>query len=143
MGKTTFSGPVRVGKDTGAGITTTLGIVPVVQSVVVSAAAKKAFIAVPPNSQLIDVYTIIDTAVAGSAASYTVRIGVSADEDQYATMSVSGKNIYRPTTSVSGISWKSLGTSAANLVTVDATVATSSTTGAFAGVVHIVYKPGS
>ena len=141
MSKTTFSGPIRTGKNRGYPTGNTIGVLPAVQSVVVSAGAKKGFIAVPPNSAMLDVITILDAAVAGSAASYSIRVGVSADEDQYATMSVSAKSVYRATTGASGVSWRNLGTQDANIVTVDATVATS-TAGAFSGIVHIVYLQG-
>jgi hypothetical protein len=143
MSRTTFSGPVRTGKEAGHALGNTIGTVLAVQSVVVSGGAKKGFVMVPPNCELIDVMAVIETAVAGSAASYTIRIGTSADEDQYAGISVSGKNTYHTLTGVSGAAWKTLGASAANRVTVDATVANSATTGAFAGVVHITYKQGS
>ena len=60
MGKSTFSGPIRTGVDTGRADTTTIGTVVLQQSVTVVASAQRTtaaakFLVIPPNSDLLDI----------------------------------------------------------------------------------------
>lgn len=124
MAKTTFSGPIRTGKDTGAPTTRTIGTVSLVQACTVVAGAMKNILVFPPNSSMIGSTVIVRQAVSGIAAGVTVRIGVSADEARHGSVAVSAARAYDMTTA-SGATWWALGTADANLVSVDATAQAS------------------
>ena len=142
MSKTTFSGPLRTGKNTGVPVTTTLGHLVAEQRVTVAVASKKARLFLPPNSSLIEGTIFVTDAVSGIAAGVNVRLGTSADEGKFSVTPVSARNLYR-IAAVSAPSVLNFGTSVANTIAVDATAqASAADLVAFQAVVSILYRQG-
>lgn len=128
MGITTFSGPIRTGRDIGPPSQNTRGTVVLHQAGTVLAGANtmKTQVQVPPNCRLIDVMANVRQAVSGIAAGVNIRIGTSADSARFATIPVSAAGNYRLPTAGSAAAFVSgLGTADFNLVVADATAQAS------------------
>lgn len=139
MANTTFQGPVRVGVDTGATATSTIGRVLVTQVATVNGAASGATnIVIPRNAEVVD-WTMAVVCAASAATSIVsqgvnFRIGRVAGNDAYfATIKVSGIGRYplaatvlNPPANASVASNFGTGVTADTQVFVDATVVTSS-----------------
>lgn len=107
MGKTTFSGPIQTGKNTGAPSTTTLGIVTVTQVASFSAAITSAHtVAVLPTPcRITNMYLDVDTAFAttvSAAADHNLKVGIIGDTTRFVDVGISGVARYDLTTGVSG-----------------------------------------
>jgi len=131
MGVTTFSGPIRTGRDPGIPGQDTRGTVVLSQVGTVGAAvaARKSQIQLPPNCRLVDFTIYVLQAVSASAGgtAATLRIGTSADSTRYGSLPVSAVGIYRPTLVQVSVRAMASGAGSAdfNLVVFDATVQAS------------------
>lgn len=133
MGKTTFSGPLRTGQNTGAPSTTTIGTLPATQACTVSVNARKGVIVVPDDVQFDRITAYVTQVVSGSsmAAGVNIRVGVSAREAKYATIPVSAMGVYeasRVPANCSAIAWMaavSAGLGDTAIITIDATAQAS------------------
>ena len=140
MGKTTFSGPVRTGNNSGAPVTTTIGHLVAEQRTTVQVGAMKSRLFLPPNSALIEGTIFVTDAASGIAAGVNVRLGTSADEGKFSVTPVSARNLYR-IAAVSAPSVLNFGTSVANTIAIDATAqASAADLVAFRAVVSILYR---
>jgi len=133
MGKTTFSGPVRTGKDTGVPATTTLGTMEVVQGVsLASTTSGASTVVLPPNTKINEMQVEVHVPTSASTAAdnnMSIRVGNSADLDYFADITVSAKGIYRTGAGInvaaaSSKSWLDTGASATQLY-IDVTAAGS------------------
>lgn len=100
MGKTTFSGPIRTGVDTGVAGTTTIGTVVLQQSVTVVASAQRTTAAsktiiLPPNCDLTDIIVRTYAAWAHGATFGTVDIGDAASPITIAKVSCPNSGVFR------------------------------------------------
>lgn len=91
MARTTFKNGIRVGKDHGASSLNTLGDVLLVQeataAVGVSAGSGQAF-RLPANATIHDIKYRQITAESSAGASHTIRVGTSADETFFGSLTV-------------------------------------------------------
>lgn len=124
MSKTTFSGPIRTGKDYGIPVQNTIGTVLLVQAATVAVGALKNFVVLPPNSSMVGATVIVRQAVSGVAAGVNVRIGSSADATKYGTVPVSAVRSY-DVTAVSGATVVNVGTADYTVIAIDATAQAS------------------
>jgi len=139
MAKTTFSGPIRTGKDYGSPLNNTLGTVQLIQTATVAVGAMKNFVVLPPNCSLLGGTAVVRDAVSGVAAGVNIRIGTTADATKYAIVPVSAARAY-DITAVSGANTVSIGSGDSNLIAIDATAqASAADVVAFNAVVYLRY----
>ena len=135
MGTTTFSGPVKSGTIR-EGASANVGTLVCAQSAAITelAASTASSIIIPANSQIINIYVLIQTAWDGGTN--TLDIGSSADPDLYCDgLPATVVGNHRVTAAYTGTeaNWKDIGTS-------DVTVYyTSVASGAGTGVLTIQY----
>lgn len=129
-----FNGRIDVGD------AATLGGVVVSQSTTVlsSASGPSGFgstseMRLPANSQIVDMMLHVRTSASGNAGGMLVRVGTSADEDQFANILCSAIGTYRIGgagnligAAASGAAWQNVGANAAQ-VHIDVTAQTSTT----------------
>ena len=113
MGTTTFSGPVKAGTIR-EGASANLGIVTMAQSAAITEAASEAStgIIIPANSQIINLYVLIQTAWDGGTN--TLDVGVSGNADLYVDgLPATVVGNHRATAAYTGTeaNWKDIGTS--------------------------------
>ena len=144
MSKSTFSGPVRTGKDYGSPYTNTIGTVIAVQRATVLSGALKNYFVLPPNSEILQLDVLVDGS-AGQVTGCLVDFGTSADQAKYGSVSVSAVGLYRPlATGVSGAALKSAGAADSNIVTIVASaLASGAAMVGFAAVGRIYYLQGT
>ena len=129
MGTTTFSGPVKAGT-VREGASANVGYVVMSQSEAITelAANTASSIIIPANSQIINMYVLIETAWDGGTN--TIDVGISTDTDLYCDgLPATVVGNHRVTAAYTGTeaNWKDVGTSDVTLY-VDS-VATGSGTG--------------
>lgn len=144
MGKTTFSGPLRVGKNTGVSSTSTIGTTVIEQSVTVAATTSGAStIVVPQDARITQISLLVRTAATDNSGGINVRVGNSSDVDYFATVKGSASNIYMcgvapNVAAASAASWYNM--SADTQVYVDVTAAaTAAETAGFVGILSVQY----
>jgi len=113
MGTTTFSGPVKSGTIR-EGASANVGTVVCAQSAAITelAASTASSIIIPANSQIINIYVLIQTAWDGGTN--TIDIGSSADPDLYCDgLPATVVGNHRVTAAYTGTeaNWKDIGTS--------------------------------
>ena len=113
MGTTTFSGPVKAGT-VREGASANVGYVVMSQSEAITelAANTASSIIIPANSQIINMYLLVQTAWDGGTN--TIDVGTSADPDLYVDgLAVSSLGNHRATAAATGTeaNWKDVGTS--------------------------------
>ena len=113
MGTTTFSGPVKAGTIR-EGASANLGFVTMAQSAAITelAANTATSIIIPANSQITNMYVLVQTAWDGGTN--TIDVGTSADPDLYVDgLAVSSLGNHRVTAAATGTeaNWKDVGTS--------------------------------
>lgn len=140
MTKSTFSGPIRTGKDYGSPYTNTIGTVVAVQRATVASGALKNYWVLPPNSEILRFEVLVDGS-AGQVTGCLVEFGTSADQNKYGSVSVSATGVYAPlATAVSGAALKNAGTADSNIVTIVASaLASGAAMVGFAAVGRIFY----
>lgn len=99
MGKSTFSGPLRTGLDTGNLDTGTIGSVILSQVTTIDRSSSVKSVLqiarVPDNSDIIDfIVTVVSAFDSGAAGVADIRIGTTADETRFGTVRVSGAGKY-------------------------------------------------
>lgn len=142
MGKSTWSGPIRTGRDTGAPSTTTIGVVAPTQFCTVTGNTSGAVnIVIPQGADIWDMRVVVyrESSAAGSAATsgLLIRIGNVTDEDYFGQIKVSSAGIYvagggalNLPTAVSAASWRDLAGDTRLSIDVTAAVAGSAGEGA-------------
>jgi hypothetical protein len=125
MSKTTFSGPIRTGRDPGYSAARSIGYVPVTQQVRFSAGTID-YVVLPPASRVVDIRTVVFTALSGAPGA-DVRVETSAGL-QFANFSISAKGVYEAdAATVSAPAWLSAVPDGSPLaVVIDVTAPTSS-----------------
>ena len=113
MGTTTFSGPVKAGT-VREGASANVGYVVMSQSEAITelAANKASSIIIPANSQITNMYVLVQTAWDGGTN--TLDVGTSADPDLYVDgLATSSLGNHRVTAAATGTeaNWKDVGTS--------------------------------
>ena len=113
MGTTTFSGPVKAGTIR-EGASANVGTLVCAQSAAISelAANTESAIVIPANSQIINMYVLIQTAWDGGTN--TIDVGTSADPDLFCDgMPATAVGNHRVTAAYTGTeaNWKDVGTS--------------------------------
>ena len=113
MGTTTFSGPVKAGT-VREGASANVGYVVMSQSEAITelAANTESAIVIPANSQIINMYVLVQTAWDGGTN--TLDVGTSADPDLYVDgLATSSLGNHRVTAAATGTeaNWKDVGTS--------------------------------
>jgi len=113
MGTTTFSGPIKSGTIR-EGATTNVGTVVCAQSAAITelAANTATAIIIPANSQITNMYVLIQTAWDGGTN--TIDVGTSADPDLYCDgLAATALGNHRVTAAATGTeaNWKDIGTS--------------------------------
>jgi len=113
MGTTTFSGPVKAGTIR-EGASANLGFVTMAQSAAITelAANTATSIIIPANSQITNMYVLVQTAWDGGTN--TIDVGTSADPDLYVDgLATSSLGNHRVTAAATGTeaNWKDVGTS--------------------------------
>ena len=113
MGRTTFSGPVKSGTIR-EGASANLGFVTMAQSAAITelAANTATSIIIPANSQITNMYVLVQTAWDGGTN--TLDVGTSADPDLYVDgLATSSLGNHRVTAAATGTeaNWKDVGTS--------------------------------
>jgi len=113
MGTTTFSGPVKSGTIR-EGASANVGFVVMSQSAAITelAASTASSIIIPANSQITNMYVLVQTAWDGGTN--TIDVGTSADPDLYVDgLSTSSVGNHRVTAAATGTeaNWKDIGTS--------------------------------
>ena len=113
MGTTTFSGPVKAGTIR-EGASANVGTLVCAQSEAITelAANTESSIIIPANSQIINIYVLVQTAWDGGTN--TLDVGTSADPDLYVDgLSVASLGNHRATAAATGTeaNWKDIGTS--------------------------------
>ena len=144
MGRTTWSGPIRTGTDTGAAATRTIGSVVLNQATTVtrtnSAAAQVAKL--PENSDVLDIKINVTQSfqTSGATGVCDIRVGTTAVDDRFGSFRVSAAGLYSlaARTSVTQ-SWENL--TAGNTTIVAQVTAVGSATAASPGeaVVRVIY----
>ncbi len=98
MGKSTFSGPIRTGKEgDGTVATVTLGIVPATQKTIVSGEATVTVARLPGRTvDILDFTIVADGAYNATAnASTNFLFGDGTTDNLYGTISVSARGVYK------------------------------------------------
>ena len=113
MGTTTFSGPVKSGT-VREGASANVGFLVAAQSAAITenGSASDTGIIIPANSQIINMYVLVQTAWDGGTN--TLDVGTSADPDLYVDgLSVSSVGNHRATAAATGTeaNWRDVGTS--------------------------------
>ena len=113
MGTTTFSGPVKSGTIR-EGASANVGFVVMSQSAAITelAASTASSIIIPANSQITNMYVLVQTAWDGGTN--TLDVGTSADPDLYCDgLAVTALGNHRVTAAATGTeaNWKDIGTS--------------------------------
>ena len=113
MGTTTFSGPVKAGPIR-EGATANVGTLVCAQSAAITelAANTATSIIIPANSQITNMYVLVQTAWDGGTN--TLDVGTSADPDLYCDgLAVTALGNHRVTAAATGTeaNWKDIGTS--------------------------------
>jgi hypothetical protein len=113
MATTTFSGPIKSGT-VREGASANLGTVVCAQSAAITelAASTASSIIIPANSQIINIYVLVQTAWDGGTN--TLDVGTSADPDLYVDgLAVTALGNHRVTAAATGTeaNWKDIGTS--------------------------------
>ena len=113
MGTTTFSGPVKAGT-VREGASANLGFVTMAQSAAITelAANTATSIIIPANSQITNMYVLVQTAWDGGTN--TIDVGTSADPDLFCDgLAATALGNHRVTAAATGTeaSWKDIGTS--------------------------------
>ena len=113
MGTTTFSGPVKAGTIR-EGASANLGFVTMAQSAAITelAANTATSIIIPANSQITNMYVLVQTAWDGGTN--TIDVGTSADPDLFVDgLAATALGNHRVTAAATGTeaSWKDIGTS--------------------------------
>ena len=113
MGTTTFSGPVKAGTIR-EGASANLGFVTMAQSAAITelAANTATSIIIPANSQITNMYVLVQTAWDGGTN--TIDVGTSADPDLFCDgLAATALGNHRVTAAATGTeaSWKDIGTS--------------------------------
>ena len=113
MGTTTFSGPVKAGTIR-EGASANVGTLVCAQSAAITelAANTESAIVIPANSQIINMYVLVQTAWDGGTN--TIDVGTSADPDLFCDgMPATAVGNHRVTAAYTGTeaSWKDIGTS--------------------------------
>ena len=113
MGTTTFSGPVKAGPIR-EGATANVGTLVCAQSEAITelAANTESSIIIPANSQIINMYVLVQTAWDGGTN--TLDVGTSADPDLFVDgLSTASLGNHRATAAATGTeaNWKDVGTS--------------------------------
>ena len=113
MGTTTFSGPVKAGTIR-EGASANLGFVTMAQSAAITelAANTATSIIIPANSQITNMYVLVQTAWDGGTN--TIDVGTSADPDLYCDgLPATALGNHRVTATYTGTeaNWKDVGTS--------------------------------
>ena len=113
MGTTTFSGPVKAGT-VREGASANLGFVTMAQSAAITelAANTATSIIIPANSQITNMYVLIQTAWDGGTN--TIDVGTSADPDLFCdglAATALGNHRVTAAATVTEASWKDIGTS--------------------------------
>ena len=113
MGTTTFSGPVKAGTIR-EGASANVGFVVMSQSAAITelAANTATSIIIPANSQISNMYVLVQTAWDGGTN--TLDVGTSADPDLYCDgLAVTALGNHRVTAAATGTeaNWKDIGTS--------------------------------
>ena len=113
MGTTTFSGPVKAGTIR-EGASANLGFVTMAQSAAITelAANTATSIIMPANSQITNMYVLVQTAWDGGTN--TIDVGTSADPDLFCDgLAATALGNHRVTAAATGTeaSWKDIGTS--------------------------------
>ena len=113
MGTTTFSGPVKAGTIR-EGASANLGFVTMAQSAAITelAANTATSIIIPANSQITNMYVLVQTAWDGGTN--TIDVGTSADPDLFCDgLAATALGNNRVTAAATGTeaSWKDIGTS--------------------------------
>jgi len=127
MGRTTFSGPIRTGRNVGIPGQNTIGTVYLMQEATVTNAAKKNQLQMPADCLIDDflVHCRVAVSVLGSASTnVNIRLGTSADATRYGAILVSAAGVYRSisaNTSVRALG-SGMGTGDFNILAVDSTV---------------------
>ena len=135
MGTTTFSGPVKAGPIR-EGASANVGTLVCAQSAAITenGSASDTGIIIPANSQIINMYVLVQTAWDGGTN--TIDVGISTDTDLYVDgLSVSSAGNHRATAAATGTeaNWRDVGTS-------DVTIYVDSVaTGSGAGVLTVEY----
>lgn len=142
MGRTTFSGPVRTGQDTGVPATTTLGTLLAHQyATVVSNTSGGSSIVLPANAKIVDMILEVLVSASGNATGVTTRVGTGTDPTQLASITATAKGTYRPGVTknfaaASAAVWDNVGTSALR-VWIDVTA--TSVTNQFSARLGVIY----
>ena len=113
MGTTTFSGPIKAGT-VREGASANVGFTVMTQSAAITelAASTASSIIIPANSQIINIYVLVQTAWDGGTN--TLDVGTSADPDLYVDgLATSSLGNHRVTAAATGTeaNWKDVGTS--------------------------------
>ena len=113
MGTTTFSGPVKSGT-VREGASANVGFLVAAQSAAITenGSASDTGIIIPANSQIINMYVLVQTAWDGGTN--TLDVGTSADPDLYCDgLAVTALGNHRVTATATGTeaNWKDIGTS--------------------------------
>ena len=113
MGTTTFSGPIKAGT-VREGASANVGFTVMTQSAAITelAASTASSIIIPANSQITNMYVLVQTAWDGGTN--TLDVGTSADPDLYVDgLAVSSLGNHRVTAAATGTeaNWKDVGTS--------------------------------
>lgn len=95
MTSTTFQGPVQTGQDTGAPASTTIGTLVATQRVTVAGTTSGASSIVLPSCTITDMVLDVLVSASGNAGGMLVRVGTTADADQYASIKGSAAGRYR------------------------------------------------
>ena len=113
MGTTTFSGPIKAGT-VREGASANVGFTVMTQSAAITelAASTASSIIIPANSQITNMYVLVQTAWDGGTN--TLDVGTSADPDLYVDgLATSSLGNHRVTAAATGTeaNWKDVGTS--------------------------------
>ena len=144
MARTTFSGPIRTGKESGIPTTQTLGVVLVEQRATVAVGAMKKQIQVPANCFPTNMITVVSQAVSGIAAGVNIRVGTSANVNAYCTIPTSAAGVVQ-LANVSAANWLAgFGTGESNVIAFDATAqASAADLTQFSAVCILTYRQDS
>lgn len=147
MARTTFSGPVRTGRDTGVPGTTTIGTLVATQMTTVADATSGASsIVLPQDAGIKGMSVIVVTpATTTNTQGMLIRVGTTTDAVYYANIKVSAAGVYYVgvapnVAAASAANWKNVSTSGPQRLYIDVTAATTAgETGGFEGLVYIDY----
>lgn len=147
MASSTFSGPIRVGKNTGVPGNTVLGTLIATQLVsLASNTSGASTIVLPQNAQITDMVVIVQTSASANTQGMLIRVGTTSDATYFANIKCSAPGLYSPfsapnLTAASAAAWKNVNSSNAQQLYIDVTAATSAAgqTDNFEGILLVSY----